>query len=288
MSITGTGTIDDPYVVTTWDELGLKGSEGTQQTAVYVKLGNDIDILDEYPDGDVPYITISSHVDGDGKSIKNLYSTEVGQNAIIRVSYGSLSNVKIKNIYSYQTVLSTSNIGSDRRSAFTDCEFSGVCKELFYKASGYATAFTRCSFNINGTSSLTSSTYPPLFVSCFIRFKSTATQIFMFSNTSSSTMQMMNASYLEAEMPNMLAITLNSSGTTTNDTRVYIDNSVLDITTDSEFTVGCASGTRATSILRSAHGHDIVAANNVVAVDETHWLDADYLSSIGFSIEVAA
>ena len=72
MSITGTGTIDDPYVVTTWDELAEKAALGSSSAPVYVKLGNDINALDEYPDGNIPRITLAANVDGDGRTIRNI------------------------------------------------------------------------------------------------------------------------------------------------------------------------------------------------------------------------
>ena len=70
MAITGTGTQADPYVVTTWAELASKTSE----TGVYIKLGNDIDMNDEYPEGLTSGLTVKcAQIDGDGKAIKNLY-----------------------------------------------------------------------------------------------------------------------------------------------------------------------------------------------------------------------
>ena len=70
MAITGTGTQADPYVVTTWDELASKTSE----TSVYIKLGNNIDMNTEYPEGLTSGLTVNcAQIDGDGKTVKNLY-----------------------------------------------------------------------------------------------------------------------------------------------------------------------------------------------------------------------
>jgi len=70
MSITGSGTRADPYVVTTWDELASKVSE----TGVYIKIGNDIDLNNEYPEGLTSGLTVNcAQIDGDGKTVKNLY-----------------------------------------------------------------------------------------------------------------------------------------------------------------------------------------------------------------------
>ena len=49
MAVTGTGTQADPYVVTTYAELVEKAAESGK----YVKIGNDINITDEYPNGDM-------------------------------------------------------------------------------------------------------------------------------------------------------------------------------------------------------------------------------------------
>ena len=70
MAITGTGTSADPYVVTTWDEL----ASVTSETGVYIKLGNNIDMNTEYPEGLTSGLTINcAEIDGEGYTIKNLY-----------------------------------------------------------------------------------------------------------------------------------------------------------------------------------------------------------------------
>lgn len=70
MAITGTGTSANPYVVTTWAELASKTSE----TGVYIKLGNNIDMNTEYPEGLTSGLTVNcAQIDGDGKTVKNLY-----------------------------------------------------------------------------------------------------------------------------------------------------------------------------------------------------------------------
>ena len=287
MSITGTGTIDDPYVVTTWAELSEKAS----QSSKYVKLGNNINALDEYPNGDIPRITLNAIVDGDGKTISNIYSKNtISTDGIFSISSGELKNIKLKNIYSYQPVFSSStNITSTRKTAIIDCEISGVCKAELYKAGSYACTFQRCSINVESNSYLASSGYPMLLSSCYIRFRSTAEKLFKVSNgPNSSTLQMLDGCYVEANMPDLLGLVMKEDNSATFDTAVCFDNSVLDITTEAEFTVGYSAGTRATSILRSAHAADITAEGNIAAVDETHWLDAAYLRSLGFSIEVGS
>ena len=287
MSITGTGTIDDPYVVTTWDELAEKAALGSSSAPVYVKLGNDINALDEYPDGDITRITLAANVDGDGRTIRNIYSTQVTTGGIFSITSGSLSNVKLKNIYSYQPVFYSANsITSSRRTAVQDCEISGVCHNYFYSAGDNCATFQRCSLNITGESELTESRYPPLFLSCFIRFRSPSARMFVVNSSDSTRNQMLDASYIEADMPALTNLTRSSGDTDTKDTAVYIDNCVLDIKTNGEFSLGCSSGARARSILRASHAPNITGVANITAVDETHWLDAEYLSSIGFSIEV--
>ncbi|MBP5362850.1 MAG: hypothetical protein J6Y71_07535 [Ruminococcus sp.] len=288
MSITGTGTQADPFVVTTYAELLEKAPLGSASAMVYVKLGNDINVLDEYPNGDVPSVTLAAYVDGDGKTIRNLYSETVSDTSgIYALTSGSFVNVKFRNIFTYQPVFSSSSaITSARRAAVQDCEFTGVCNPMFYKASGSCASFIRCSFNLSGSSVITASTYPPLMVNCFIRFSSPATKMFQFTNTSSTQKKMLDSSYIEADMSALKGITMNSDDTATKDDAVYIDNSVLDIKTEGVFTVGCSEGTREISILRASHAPDVTGTANIAAVDDTHWLDAAYLSGIGFNIEV--
>ena len=289
MSVTGTGTIDDPFVVTTYDELVEKSVLGSSSSPVYVKLGNDINILDEYPDGNMPQCTIASNIDGNGKTIYNLYSITQSSFGIFILTFGSLKNIKIKNIYTHRPLFSsTSAISSDRRFAFQDCEFSGVCSDVFYKGSSYCAGFVRCTFNIKCNSCMTTSTYPPLFSSCYIKFSSTAIKLFQFSNISTNSIELMDSTYVEANMPELVNISMNSDGSSGRDTSVCYDNSVLDITTDAEFTIGYAVSARQRTILRSSHAPNASGTANVTAVDETHWLDAEYLSSIGFNIEVSA
>ena len=288
MSITGTGTQADPFVVTTYAELISKASQGSASEMVYVKLGNDINVLDEYPNGNVPSVALAAYVDGDGKTIKNLYSQTVSDsNGIFTLSSGSFVNVKFRNIFTYQPVFSSSSaITSARRAVFQDCEFTGVCNTVFYKANGSCASFVRCSFNLKGSSAIIASTYTPLMTNCFIRFSSPATKIFQFTSTASTQKKMLDATYIEADMPALKAITMNDGDTTTKDSAVYIDNSVLDIKTEGEFTVGCSDGVREVSIIRASHAPDVTGTDNIVAVDETHWLDAAYLDSIGFDMEV--
>ena len=70
MAITGTGTQQDPYIVTTWNAL----ASVTSETGVYIKLGNNIDMNTEYPEGLTSGLTINcAEIDGEGYTIKNLY-----------------------------------------------------------------------------------------------------------------------------------------------------------------------------------------------------------------------
>ena len=74
MSITGTGTQADPYIITTYAELVEKAAE----SGVYIKVGNDINITKEYPEGNMPTLTINSPIDGDNTKISNWYKITSG------------------------------------------------------------------------------------------------------------------------------------------------------------------------------------------------------------------
>lgn len=94
--MTGTGTVSDPYVVTTWNEL----MSVLPQENKYAILGVDIDMKGiTITDSGV---TLACDFDGQNHSIKNVYLTnESLQNAELFVMYyaNSFRNVKFENWY---------------------------------------------------------------------------------------------------------------------------------------------------------------------------------------------
>jgi hypothetical protein len=124
----GTGTQADPYIITTYAELVEKAAE----SGVYIKIDNDINITDEYPDGDMPPLVVKSIIDGDNKTISNWYAlyTNNNKNLIEVYSTGVIKNLNLQNIYA--TLFGSSrgfvaNANSNTSSyCFENCNISGV------------------------------------------------------------------------------------------------------------------------------------------------------------------
>lgn len=100
MAITGTGTHDDPFVVTTYSELVSKITNPDNLAGCYIKVGNDINIADEYPFGDMPTLDFGVNVflDGDGKTITNWY--HINNSPVINMKKYPcrMENLSIRNI----------------------------------------------------------------------------------------------------------------------------------------------------------------------------------------------
>ena len=121
MSITGTGTQADPYVVTTYAELVEKAAE----SGVYIKVGNDINITSEYPEGNMPTLTLNSPIDGANKKISNWYKITSGycveaKNTVSDLTFGNI------NIASDCSGFYHANEQTDPH--FENCKFYCVCQ----------------------------------------------------------------------------------------------------------------------------------------------------------------
>lgn len=102
---TGTGTQENPYVVTNVAEF----REACRQTSAYVKLANNID-CDEYPEWDT-LDCVCAEVDFDGKSLKKMYiqqdqyglkSGYVGSTAqVTTFKNGKILDMYEKNAYAF-------------------------------------------------------------------------------------------------------------------------------------------------------------------------------------------
>ena len=59
------GSQANPWIVTTYAELVDKSSNSGE----YVRINNDINIIDEYPNGDMPQLALRAIIDGNNKNI---------------------------------------------------------------------------------------------------------------------------------------------------------------------------------------------------------------------------
>lgn len=157
MAITGTGTQADPYIVTTFAELMAK----THEEGKYVKLGNSINMNNEYPDGfdDTTFAILCTELDGDGYSISNI-RIKPGVSGLNRFLYitkeSTIKNINFKNIYltddqSFDDV-NVKYYVHFTGPTYVNCTFSGA---LYCSSSSYLTylirgknRFSKCSFNV--------------------------------------------------------------------------------------------------------------------------------------------
>jgi hypothetical protein len=268
MAIAGTGTQADPWVVTTYAELVSKAGNSGE----YVKIGNDINIIAEYPDGDMPQLEIAADVNGDGKTISNWYSTS-GVVIYIHGSTAQLHDCTIGNIYAHSGDSFMQIEGYNENYHFVNCNFYGVLFMPLFEAideKGSTNNLKSCSINIDNKGSVSAINHSQYgytgIKSCYIKVKTTGSATDLF-DTSKTTFVI--DSYIETDVS----------------CACYGDmsNCVLDLTTTESLFARNNSST-GLCIINSTHAPNATTGNGFELVDDTHWLDAAYLSSIGFNI----
>ena len=266
MAVTGTGTQADPYVVTTYAELVSKVGYG------YVKIGNDINITDEYPDGDMPSITVNYDIDGNGKTISNWYRTTDGRLINIYDS-AHIDNLTLKNIYvTYEDDIfgfpANNNVWR-----FNNCKFSGYVSGWLYSGSSPYNHFKNCSFNIkSGNSGSNYYLMQSNCLNCYIHVHFTKSG----GNGLWGNWAKVENSYIEVTADDSVknAVTLGGFGSVTN---CVIDSYL----TTSESLESYSSANL--SIINSTHAPNYTVSGKLALVDDEHWLDTAYLASIGFN-----
>lgn len=266
MAVTGTGTQTDPFVVTTYAELAEKTTGG------YVKVGNDINITDEYPDGDMPALTVNYTIDGNGKTISNWYRTTGGRLINIYDS-AHIDNLTLKNIYvTYDDDIfgfpANNNVWR-----FNNCKFSGYVLGRLYGESTQYNYFKNCSFNIkiaNGRSN--SYIMNSNCLNCYIHIHFTGSS----GNGLWGNWAKVENSYIEITADDSVknTATLGGFGSVT--------NCVIDsyLTTSQSLTSYSSSDL---SIVNSTHAPNYTVSGKLALVDDEHWLDTAYLALIGFN-----
>lgn len=95
--MTGKGTIDDPYIVATWDEFLDVCDDGLN---TYVECARNVvwDMNEISPNGIASSITLSANVDGSGATIRNLVSDiNNPSGGVFNMQQGYLKNINIEN-----------------------------------------------------------------------------------------------------------------------------------------------------------------------------------------------
>lgn len=278
MAVTGTGTQADPYVVTTYGSLVDKASEAD----VFIELANDINIEAEYPEHNAPRVYVGSRtiIDGKNKKISNWMNGGEG-NFCIGNSTSNDYESQFRNL-TFANINTPSGVNfihydcsrDGQNPHFYNCKFYG---KIYANPFGgdARTAFKNCSLNIErkddvGGGYLLGGFNGFYFNNCYVRLKWVGNANPVFSDY---TYPNCKDSYLVLE-GSITGFSQYQNG--------FASNCVLDIITNSTISTGNNSGVDL-SIFNSTNGPNISGGNNIKGVDDTHWLDTDYLASIGFN-----
>ena len=266
MAITGTGTQADPYVVTTWNAL----ASVTSETGVYIKLGNNIDMNTEYPEGLTSGLTINcAEIDGEGYTINNLYFKSG------RLFYCEGNRTwKNTNIINFVLGDGTNSAAFHYNSTiyntltFKNCKLSGRINNTSYLASGRL-KFNRCALNVYFSENTNILSNSPdwrdvvTFLYCNVNFTGV---------TNKSLNMLLDNSYIKGSLPSATISTTASSGTQS----VY---SVLDIEA-AEYT-----GSSGTNLVLANSDKCSTISQYLTSVTTSQLTNAAYLDSIGFPIQ---
>jgi len=274
MAITGTGTQQDPYVVTTWAELASKTSE----TGVYIKLGSNIDMNTEYPEGLTSGLTVNcAQIDGDGKTVKNLFLksgaliTCAGRNSTWKNA--QLLNWVIGDGSSAASI--TANGSTSGTYTFSQCKISGRLNggsgdnTSFLAASGRI-KFYRSSINFQMTANTST-------VDMSGDWRNCCTMEYCNVNFSGETDITLNIvlvnSYIKGNLANA---TISATRYPDGQVSVY---SVLDIS------AAAVSANSATNLVLANSEKCSSIGQYLTSVTSAQLTSAEYLNSIGFPIQ---
>ena len=268
MAVTGTGTQADPYVVTTYAELVEKAVE----SGVYVRVGNDINITSEYPEGNMPTLTVNSPINGDNKKISNWYKITSGYCIDVK---NTVSNLTFGNINITSNCDGFYHANAQTNPHFENCKFYGILYNRF--KDGDKSELKGCSMNLNlkydGGNTL-DNFYGIFFNNCYLKADDTT------STTNRSFFS--NFAYRPFAKDSYFEIKTTATSLTQYKDGQGAENSVFDIQTNASWTWGDASG-YSCSIFNHTSAPNVAGSNNVKAVSDEYWLDTAYLASIGFN-----
>lgn len=284
MAITGSGTIEDPFVVETFSELVDK----IRFSSSYVKLKQDIDVSAEFPNGYNTQITISGALNGNNYSIKNLYTFKTNLASMFNFSSNSsssITNCNFTNLNIASPLFSYASSSLPNRNVITSTNFSGVCSNGVAGQSTYITpppCFS-CSFNIDGIKSTFGNVrYNLALENCYIKFKSDATHFFNFNGFVSSFQGHPKNSYFELDMPNFEKLMEYNSTLTTQDIDSSFSNCIFDIMTNKSFSL--ENNNPINCIINTTHAPKAEIKSGWSGVSEEDWLNKEKLRAAGLAI----
>ena len=304
MAITGTGTQADPFVVTTYSELAQKITNPDSLSECYIKVGNDIDITEEYPFGDMPVLDFGNNVflDGDGKTITNWYYTGSGTDGVIRLYNKTshpcqmknlnLANIVLKSSEQYFLLISSSGSGTQTNNILVEnCTFVGIFfgTVLSIQLTPEATnmALRSCAFNVllKANAIFNRRAYTLPLESCNVRIVSEDPTGASLINISSTSYPCPHNCYFDISIPNA------STGSSQIISNATYDNCVIKLRTPLGTTAsikskfGMSVSDYNVSILNTsdATGVEPNDSTQIKEVTDQNWHDIAYLQSIGFS-----
>lgn len=308
MAITGSGTHDDPFVVTTYSELVSKITNPDNLVVCYIKVGNDINIADEYPFGDMPVLDFGVNVflDGDGKTITNWYCNNRDASLIKLYSKDShpccmknlnLTNIVYDGLYGSSKFVTISGTGSGSNTdeiLIDNCTFVGEIYGYFMSTTWQnksVPAIRSTAFNLllRSTSRFISGSdlsYGLPAESCNFKIVSegTGSSLLIFN----STYYPPQNSYFDISIPNgspTATSNLEISNGTFSNCIIKLSTPAGSQSTGSKPTFGSSNTNKNVSIinLSAATGVNCGNGTQLKEVTDQNWHDIAYLQSIGFS-----
>lgn len=264
--IEGTGTENDPYIITKMSELYEKAGEDN----AYLRIHNDINITDEYPNGDMPTLNIKCHIDGNGKKISNWYKTN--GNVITKFNATTVHDLTFSNIYCPNSMF-VDFYGGNANYHFVNCKFRGVVREFFQAVDDYGSTrnFSSCAFNIKTNYYMVINNWSYIGIRyCRIKYTSDSTASALIGSCRSWD-NTFDSCYID--VPFRIG--------NTNDR--YI-NCVCNLTTTQTFTLN-GNSSDAKNIVNSTHAPNVTvdSSGSFVLVSDSDWLNTNYLRSVGFN-----
>ena len=304
MAITGTGTRADPFVVTTYSELAQKITNPDSLSECYIKVGNDIDITEEYPFGDMPVLDFGNNVflDGDGKTITNWYYTGSGYNGVIKLYSKTshpcqmknlnLANIVLKSSEQYFLLISSSGSGTQTNNILVEnCTFVGIFfgTVLSIQWANEATnmALRSCAFNVllKANTKFNRGIYALPLESCNVRIVSEDPAGASLINISSTSYPCPHNCYFDISIPNASTRSSQTISNATYDNCVIKLRTPLGTTASNKSKFGYSVSGYNVSILNTsdATGVEPNDSTQIKEVTDQNWHDIAYLQSIGFS-----
>lgn len=280
MSITGTGTADNPFRPETWEEV----LQCTSTDGIYTILPKNAiyDMNNYFLDG-IPTggIVLRGFIDGNGSSIINAHYEGTARAFIMSnsESTGSIKNLNFLNFYLKATRTAATLIGVTSEAtetahfygqAFYNCIFSGLVaatSNVSYCAVTQvsdAGSVSRCAYNITcvaSSANLDTGNFTALNKNCNIRLDHIGVGSFAIDNC-----------YMEGKISHCDINSISSNAPS--------NSSVLNIESDSI----TASRSNPSMILVSTENYVGTIPTGMNGVTDTQLKDADYLRSLGFPI----